>query len=244
MKKRSLCAVFFDIDDTLYSTTEFAELARQRSVAAMRAMGINLPAEKILKELNEVVAEFTSNYEHHFDKLLLRISKSSYEGVNPAVIVAAGIIAYHQTKSAYLKPYPDALSTLRRLSKTSLIRGVITAGLSVKQAEKLIRLGIHGYFTPNALFISEQIGISKPNPKFFARACDDVGIKPLETMYVGDKPLMDIDPANEIGMITVRCRRKGAVEKAKGRTKPDYEIKSFYELLDILRKDFGIHVRS
>ncbi|OHB74764.1 MAG: hypothetical protein A2Z34_06545 [Planctomycetes bacterium RBG_16_59_8] len=238
--KKTLCAVFFDVDDTLYSTTEFAALARRRSAEAMRAAGINLPTEKILKELNEVVEEFTSNYEHHYDKLLLRIPRSSSEGINPALIVAAGVIAYHETKSTALKPYPDALAALKRLSETSLIRGVITAGLQIKQAEKLIRLGIHPLFSPNAIFISDQIGVGKPNPKLYLRACDEVGVRPGEAIYVGDNPLTDIDPANAVGMITVLFRRGGKYSHLRGRSRPTYSIENFRDLTRILQRDFRI----
>ena len=34
-----------------------------------------------LQELNEVIAEFSSNYDKHFDKLMLRIPPSSYAGM-------------------------------------------------------------------------------------------------------------------------------------------------------------------
>ncbi len=234
-----LKGVFFDIDDTLYSTTDFAEKARRAAVDAMRRHGLRLPAGQLLRELSEVIHEFSSNYEHHFDKLLLRLPGKSHEGVNPAILVAAGIQAYHDAKFRKLRPYADAADALRRLARTGLVRGVITSGLEVKQAEKLLRLGLYRYFTPTAIFISDQIGISKPNSKLFQRACLDSGLKPAETMYVGDHPSHDIDPANEIGIVTVLVRR-GRHAGEKGRTKPAYDIPSFKELLTVLRKDFNV----
>ena len=137
-----LKAIFFDIDDTLYSTSEFARLARQRSIEAMLEAGLNIPRETLARELEEVVSEFPSNYEHHYDKLLLRLPAEALAGINPAVVVAAGVVAYHQTKVRELRPYDDVLFALRRLSRTGLILGVITGGLAVKQAEKLIRLRV------------------------------------------------------------------------------------------------------
>ena len=235
----TLKAIFFDIDDTLYSTTGFAGNARTAAVHAMRRHGLRLPQDHILRELNEVIGEFSSNYDHHFDKLLLRLPRRSFDGVNPAILVAAGVQAYHDVKSRLLKPFPDVPTVLKRLSRTDLVLGVITAGLEVKQADKLLRLGLYGHFTPTAIFISDQIGISKPNAKLFQRACDEVGLKPRETMYVGDHPRMDIDPANELGIVTVRVRR-GRHAAEQGRTKPAYEFKTFKELLTALRKDFNV----
>jgi len=235
----SLKAVFFDIDDTLYSTTEFAEKARRLAVEAMRRHGLRLPAEHLLRELNEVISEFSSNYEYHFDKLLLRLPRRTFDGVNPAVLVAAGVQAYHDAKSRLLRPYPDVPPVLERLARTDLVRGIITAGREVKQADKLLRLGLYPFFTPTAIFISDQIGISKPNPKLFQKACEELGLTPGEGMYVGDHPVQDIDPANALGMKTVRILR-GKHAPEQGRTKATYTLKSFKELLTLLRKDFNV----
>ena len=173
---RPLKAIFFDIDDTLFSTSDFAARARRAAVEAMRRVGLDYPRDYLLRELSEVVAEFSSNYGHHFNKLLLRIPASAYGGVNPAIIVAAGVVAYHETKFRELEPFADVRVVLQALAQTELVRGVITAGREVKQAEKLIRLDLYRYLTPYALFISDQIGISKPNVKLYQRACTDLGL--------------------------------------------------------------------
>ena len=238
-----LRAIFFDIDDTLYSTSEFSEIARSNAIDAMIEAGLSLPREQLLVELEEVIREFSTNYEHHFDKLLLRIPRRHYKGVNPAILVAAGVVAYHETKVRQLAPYEDAIEVLRLLSsKTNLILGVITEGLEVKQAEKLLRMRITPYLSPNAIFISNQLGISKPNPKLYQRACSDLNIKPVETMYVGDHPRYDIDPPNSIGMITVRMRRGGKYQGEEGETRPHREVQNFWDLLDYLRQEFMIQV--
>jgi putative hydrolase of the HAD superfamily len=235
-----LRAIFFDIDDTLYSTSEFSDVARSNAIDAMIEAGLALPREQLLIELDEVIREFSANYEHHFDKLLLRIPRRFYKGVNPAVLVAAGVIAYHETKVRQLAPYEDAIEVLRLLSKTNLILGIITEGLEVKQAEKLVRMRITSFLSPNAIFISHQLGISKPNPKIYQRACSDLNIKPVETMYVGDNPRNDIDPPNSIGMITVRMRRGGKHQNEEGATRPTKEVQNYWDLLDWLRQEHGI----
>jgi putative hydrolase of the HAD superfamily len=236
-----LKAVFFDIDDTLYSTSLFAAQARKNSVSAMIQTGLKMPHNLLLKELEEVIVEFTSNYERHFDTLLLRIPKKYYEGVNPAVIVAAGVIAYHNAKFNGIKPFPDVIPALKRLSKINIIKGVISSGLEIKQAEKILRLGIYDFFVPSAIFFSDQIGISKPNPKLYLRACEEIGVNPNEAIYVGDNHVLDIDPANSIGMTTILIKRPYNKHTAeKGQTKPSYIIHNLGQLLQILRKKYKI----
>ena len=112
-----LKAIFFDIDDTLYSTYEFSEMARENSVRAMIKAGLRMPADSLRQELDEIVHEFSSNYEHHFDKLLLRVPRRFYKGINPAIIVAAAVTAYHDTKFRHLNAYDDVLEVLKLLAK-------------------------------------------------------------------------------------------------------------------------------
>jgi putative hydrolase of the HAD superfamily len=238
-----LDAIFFDIDDTLFSTSEFAERARRASVEAMIAVGLKLEPQLLFQELSEVVAEFTSNYDHHFDQLLRRIPKRHYKGVNPALIIAAGVAAYHDTKVRELAPYPDAVRLLKVLARTDLVRGIITSGLMIKQAEKILRLGLYPYFTPTAIFISDQIGINKPNVKLYRRACSDLNLKPPRCIYVGDRPKSDVDPPNSLGMITVRMKRGGKHENEESETKAGYEVRNFLELREILERDFALDLR-
>jgi FMN phosphatase YigB (HAD superfamily) len=58
-------------------------------------------------------------------------------------------------------------------------------------------------------------------------------------MYVGDHPTQDIDPANQLGMITVHIRR-GRHAPEQGKTKAAHELKNFKELLTVLRKDYSV----
>jgi putative hydrolase of the HAD superfamily len=237
-----LQAIFFDIDDTLYSTSEFAARARRASMEAMVALGLKMPVEELVRELEEVIAEFTSNYEHHFDKLLTRIPHKTWDGVNRAILIAGAIVAYHETKSRDLAPFPDAVDLLKRLSRVPMVRGVITSGLEIKQAEKLVRLNVLDYLTPGAIFISDQIGISKPNRKLYQRACESLGVSPKAAMYVGDHPAHDIDPANAIGMATVLVKRGGKHAGDAGKTKATHEVKDMAQLAGILKAEYGLAI--
>jgi putative hydrolase of the HAD superfamily len=237
---RPLRAILFDIDDTLYSTTDFASKARRAAVEAMVRVGLRTKPEDALRELGETIAEFGSNYEHHYDKLLDRLPPPAMRGINRAVVIAAGVAAYHDAKFTMLHPFPDVLPALRALALSPLIRGVVTDGLAVKQAEKLIRLGVYPYLTPSAVFISDQLGVAKPNPKIFHRACDELALRPEEVMVVGDHPQKDIDPAAAVGCVTVLARRGGRHGAAPGRRKPDFSVRTFKQLLTVLARVYKV----
>mgnify|MGYP001360373752 CR=1 FL=1 len=238
MKK--LSAIFFDIDDTLYSTSEFARIARRNAVEAMVNAGFHREVDVLVGELDEVVKEFGSNDKNHLDTLLLRSSPEDYAPTNPLVIVAAGIVAYHRTKSRGMEPYEDVVEFFKMFRGTSVLCGVISSGIGVKQAEKLIRLDLVQYFDPQHIVITDQIGIDKTSPELYWAACKTAEVDPKEAIMVGDHPSLDIDSANLAGLHTIWLKRGGKYADAKGNTAPDYEIRDFWDLMEILRQDFGI----
>jgi putative hydrolase of the HAD superfamily len=228
----ALRAGFFDIDDTLFATSAFAEEARRSAVAAMVEAVLDVDPAAAYAELLQVVHEFSSNYGHHFDKLVLRLSDKLRPGVHPGIVVASGVCAYHAFKQ-HIAPFPDAVRALQTLARTRLLRGVITNGLTVKQAGKLVRLGLQNAFSPNSIFISEELGVAKPHPKIFLIACETVGIDPGETLYVGDHPVKDVDPAHAAGLVTC-LRTGGRHQHAPGLHEPDFTVESLDELSRIL----------
>ena len=236
----ALDAIFFDIDDTLFSTTLFAEKARRAAVEAMIGAGLQADQTAAMRELDEVIAEFSSNYGGHFDKVLDRLGPEAFEGHNRAVIVAAGVVAYHATKWSELRVYDDVYDVLGWLAGTRLVRGVISAGITIKQAEKLVRLGILGFLSPAAIFFTDQVGFSKPNPKLYRRVLHRLSLAPQRCVYVGDNPTHDIDPCNREGWTTVRIRRSGRHAQEEGVTTPTHEIRDFHELRRILQDRYGV----
>src|SRR5690606_3211713 len=119
--------------------------------------------------------EFSSNYGSHFDKVIERLPTEASRGINKEIIVAAGVVAYHETKGREFKVYDDVYEILRWLGEHErLVRGIISAGLGIKQAEKIIRLRIYEFLTPRAIYFTEQIGINKPNPKLYRRVLTDL----------------------------------------------------------------------
>ena len=237
---QQLRAILFDVDDTLCPTTLFAQRARGNAVRAMIAAGLDAPEAFVQAELAEVIAEFSSNYAHHFDKLLLRLGDDVLGGQNRGLVVAAGVAAYHDTKFRELKPVPGVAELLGDLGAAGLRCGIITHGWTVKQAEKLVRLGLVPLLDHAAIFISDDIGISKPNPKLYAHAQRTLGLEAREIMYVGDNPENDIVPPHHLGMVTVWA--KAYSRQVEAPPEADHAIEDFDELRTILREVYAVAI--
>ena len=140
---------------------------------------------------------------------------------------------------------PDARALLVALKAAGVRCGVISAGLQVKQAEKLVRLRGLPFFDPRAIFFSDQMGVSKPNPKIYSKACQALDLQPARTLYVGDRPTHDVTPASQVGMKTVLYRGAGGKHAAHaGAAKPDHDVADLTALIPILSDRYGLPLRG
>lgn len=238
---RTLRAVFFDVDDTLFDTTAFAAQAREKAVDAMRSRGLRAGRAEILSTLDAVVAEFGSNDDRHFDRLLMRLPRFATEGCNRDLLVVAAVNAYHDAKWEELRIDPESERLLADLRATDLLRlGVISSGLTRKQIEKILRLGLDRFLDHGLIFITDQVGIAKRNPLLYRRAVEAAGVAPGEAMHVGDHPANDVEPAAAAGLRTVWNHGNGKHSAIAPRTPPDHEIRSFPGLREVLREHYGL----
>jgi putative hydrolase of the HAD superfamily len=222
-------AVLFDIDDTLFDSTTLAKMARMNAIRAMIECG--LPIKNVQKGyslLMKIVEKYGSNYDEHFDRLLETLGCT-----RDPKIIAAGIVAYHDTKLGYIKPNPDVIPTLIALRDEGCKLGIVSNGRSVKQWEKLIRLGLHHFF--DAVIISEDAGSEKPHSKIFRVATEKLGFKPKKTVYVGDDLEIDVLGANKAGLISVRVIKQKDEETISNKDmQPKFTITKISELLAII----------
>ncbi|MFP3950255.1 MAG: TIGR02253 family HAD-type hydrolase [Candidatus Micrarchaeia archaeon] len=217
--------VFIDIDDTLFPTAEFSELARRKAIRAMIEVGLDMDQEKLYRKLIRVIRKKGPNYDHHFDDLLKELGIKE-----PEKYVAAAVGAYHAAKGS-IQPYPEVPRTLLKLREQGYRLHVATNGTAVKQWDKLILLKVHLFF--ENVFVSEKMGMEK-NVEFFRKALKRIQATPEECAMVGDKPEIDTIPPKKLGMKTIRAMMGGRHTKKPG--KADLEMKNFAELPGLLKK--------
>ena len=194
-------AVFFDIDDTLYDTSGFARLARKAAINVMIDAGLPLSSDEAYKLLKEIIKEKGSNYDKHFNILTKRVF-----GEEKPLLIALGMITYHNVKFALLRLFPKTPSTLIYLKSKGYHLGVISDGITIKQWEKLIRLGLHHFF--DEVVTSEEAGVEKPDEKIFRLALDRMGCQPTKSIMIGNKFNKDIIGAINIGMSAILVNSK------------------------------------
>ena len=99
--------------------------------------------------------------------------------------------------------YPDALRALAGL-KAAGYRVAITANQPARRDAELRALGVD----VDVMAMSEAMGVSKPDPAFFARTLELIGTPaPASVAYVGDRVDNDVRPSAAAGMRAVWIRR-------------------------------------
>jgi len=192
-------SVVFDLDDTLYNSTALSESARRAALKAMINEGLDIDLKKGYVDLMRIVKRYGSNYSEHFNRFLEeKLGHVDYK------FLASGVIAYHNTKFAYIRPFDDTIPTLIELVKRKKKLGIITNGVSVKQWEKILRLGLEHFF--EFVIISSEAKYEKPSPKVYEIALERLDLPPEEVLMVDNK-IEDLKGAKDVGMKTVLITR-------------------------------------
>jgi HAD superfamily hydrolase (TIGR01549 family) len=81
------------------------------------------------------------------------------------------------------------------------------------------------------MFVSEDLQVYKLNPKFFKHVIKHYNVSPENILHIGDSE-SDIIAPRQLGIITCWLNRNN--HKWDQAIKPDFEVKSLLEILDIL----------
>lgn len=90
-----------------------------------------------------------------------------------------------------------AMGLLSRLSLRHRV-AVVTNGRSRLQRRKLEVAGLGRW----PAFVSEELGLEKPDPRLFAAVATSLGVEPAACTFVGDDPERDVAGAAAAGMHT------------------------------------------
>lgn len=120
--------------------------------------------------------------------------------------------------------YPDALPALQAISRAYPI-----IALSDGNADLHV-IGISQYFAGSVF--ATDIGVAKPHPAGFIRACELAGFAPSETLHIGDNPVADIVGARQAGLLSMWVQRNG--ETWTEDIAPDYKVNTLMQAVDIL----------
>ena len=227
---KAISVVITDLDDTLWDWVGiWYESFKAMLDQLERDSGIE--RDVLIKDFKEVYTRHnTTEYSFAIEELASLQEQNTGEDLT--VVYANSIKAYRKARKAALKTYPTVLKTLKTLKGKGVLLVGYTESMSFYTRYRLRNLGIDHFFdylySPRDHELPENVNANKvryyspehytlcgvihrftPADKFKPSAevlkdiLNDLGAKPEETIYIGDKLHKDISMAQKAGVVDV-----------------------------------------
>lgn len=126
---------------------------------------------------------------------------------------------------------PGALEFCRELSGMGCTLAIVTNGATIAQRGRYSNSPLREYIP--TIFISQEMGVNKPNPLFFDHVCRNMGISDRsQAVVVGDSLSSDILGGNQSGIDTVWYNPHN--KAVYGAACPTYIAEDFSAIIDIV----------
>lgn len=187
-------AIFFDLDDTIGHREASAYDCYARIIRDNSSIDDPFEFEAVVQDCMLWDEKGNINKDHIKDMLKKTYGiELPYEDLN---------VYWDQILWEHYVPYDDAAYTLEQLSGKYML-ALLSNGPSDGQRNKLRQCGLDKYFDPERIIVSGDYGIKKPDPRIFIIACEKLGVKPEEAVYVGDIYARDVLGAHRAGLTPV-----------------------------------------
>ncbi len=224
---RTINALLFDLDDTLYSRD--AAFRKWAQIFAREDLKLAEDDPHYQETIEQIVALDDGGYSSRI------VLFSKIKEAHPLLLqhsVDQLLQTYNRRFFDYVWAGEETQGLLTALKGAGLPFGIITNGATFRQLRKINILGFDQL--TSCIFVSEQFGCKKPDATIFLAAADCLGHEPGHILFVGDNPLRDIWGAHQVGMHTAWLHHQREWPTELLETPPDYVISSLSELGSLL----------
>jgi HAD superfamily hydrolase (TIGR01549 family) len=206
-------AVLFDLDDTLFDhqgCSRDALAAITHAHESLRAMPFNLLQRTHAGLLEELHGEVMLGRVSVDDARVDRFRRLLRAAGGPASKEIARELAlmYRDTYRARRRAVAGAAQLLAAVTRHARI-GIVSNNIRDEQEEKLQICGLDPFV--DALVVSEEAQVSKPDPGIFRIALDLLQVEPARAVMVGDSWAADVVGARAAGIPAIWFNPRGAV---------------------------------
>ena len=183
-------AVIFDMFETLithyHSPLYFgAQMAADAGIAEEKFQALWRPTEydrTIGKlTLEEVVESILRENQSYSEELVNKIVKKRIE----------------TKQDCFRQLHSEIIPMLKKLKEKGILIGLISNCFS-EEAEVIRRSVLFPYF--DAVYLSYEQGVQKPDKEIYKRCMADLGVRPEECLYIGDGGSNELEAARTLGM--------------------------------------------
>ena len=226
---KMITTVFIDIDDTLL---DFHKCAKESMHKVFD--DINIPFED---SMFAVFTEVNNNLWHKLEKGIIerkQIHSTRWNIIFEKLGINYDGNAFEEKFLLQLAHSAVPVTYAKELMEYLSSKYTICAASNAPYEQQLIRLKTAGLFQYiHKFFISEKIGFSKPDKRFFDACFEKLGsLSAVNTILIGDSPTADIQAANTYGIKS--CWFNPHRKELPGGIHADYIVESLSEICSIL----------
>ena len=199
-----ICAVIFDLDNTLYDydlCNEYAEKMLYEKIHKCFNMTVD-QAAYALSESKKIVKKRLGNTAASHNRLLYMQTLCENAGKNSLIYAKEMYDCYWNEMLSKMHLYEYVIPLLIQLKDKQIKTAILTDLTAYIQYRKLEKLGLLQYI--DFLVTSEEVGEEKPSAKMYDLVLKKIGCRPEEALMIGDDYEKDILGARRMGMATIQ----------------------------------------
>lgn len=227
-----IAVILWDVDGTLLDF-QAAECAAVKSL--FREFGLGECTDDMVRRYSRINDSFWRRLENNEitkpEVLVGRFEQFFRETGIPETLAPEFNRRYQPRLGDTIVYRDDSINVVKAL-RGMVRQYVVSNGTVVAQTKKLTLSGLGDLM--DGIFLSEKIGVEKPNKAFFDVVLDDIGPADLsEILIVGDSLTSDIRGGNNAGIKTCWYNPEG--KKPQEEYRIDYVIRDLHEVPGIIR---------
>lgn len=202
-------AILFDVDDTLYDlAVPFYDAYRELfpGVEGIPLDELFIASRKYSEEtFHQSLSGELSMEEMYRCRIQRTFADFQMQISDEAAMEFQASYARHQAEISLSGTMQKILS----LCAEKWTPGIITNGPSAHQWDKIRTLKLERYIPKEYIFVSGDLGTSKPEKEIFLHAVSRMGLSPEEACFVGDSFQNDVAGARNAGLNPIWLNRRG-----------------------------------
>ncbi|MCL4267453.1 MAG: YjjG family noncanonical pyrimidine nucleotidase [Anaerolineae bacterium] len=222
--------LMFDADGTLFDY-DAAEMAAVAQTFAVYHLPYNAHYGERYRQINHTFWQRFERRDVTLAELRVGRFRQLFDELGTAVDLEGFAHSYLVQLAAQSQLFPEAVALIRQLHGRYRL-ALITNGLADVQRPRLEQSGLRPYF--EAVIVSDEVGVGKPDPAIFEVAFARMGQPPKErVLIIGDGLTSDMQGGISFGIDTCWLNMNGKTANGLPIT---YEINRLSDLIELLEK--------
>lgn len=229
-------AVIFDLDNTLCNTTDIIK-------DALRSTFVQHLIYFPDKNIDNLVSLNIKTFENLIADPYMPLSSATIRvwfevfeqmQIKPSFKVILRLIEHIRAEvNKKVRLIDGALEVMNYLKSKNIKVGVLTNGIFIDQANKLIKLKVDKFV--DYLVTSDMCAADKPDPKIFQFLLNKMSVLPNQTLMIGDDIVADVKGAHDVGIKTLYLKNSRLRNINIKLVRSDYTETNYEDILRLVK---------